>query len=164
MLQSIGMTKRPLRNMLICEGLYVAALTLLAPFRISILAVGVVIRAMVSGGFTTFHFTLLPLVICTPILIVFAIIIPYICFKNLEKQSIVERLRAVDWWDDPPCGQRNRNWPHKKECVLLFLDPQSQKSKVHLIEERMSCGLLFIINHISQFLLWLLQIDLVLRI
>jgi len=96
MLQSIGMTKRPLRNMLICEGLYVAALTLLAPFRISTLAVGVVIRAMVSGGFTTFHFTLLPLVICTPILIVFAIIIPYICFKNLEKQSIVERLRAVD--------------------------------------------------------------------
>ena len=30
------------------------------------------------------------------IVVVFAIIIPYICFKNLEKQSIVERLRAVD--------------------------------------------------------------------
>lgn len=38
----------------------------------------------------------LPLVICTPILIAFAIVIPYICFKNLEKQSIVERLRATD--------------------------------------------------------------------
>ena len=44
----------------------------------------------------TFHFTLIPLVICTPILIIFAILIPYICFKNLEKQSIVERLRATD--------------------------------------------------------------------
>lgn len=96
MLQSIGMTKRQLRNMLICEGLYYAALTFLASFLISTLAVGIVIRAMVSGGFTTFHFTLLPLIICTPILLVFAILIPYICFKNLEKQSIVERLRATD--------------------------------------------------------------------
>lgn len=95
MLQSIGMTKRQLRNMLICEGLDYAVLTLLASFLISTLMVGVVIRAMVSGGFTTFQFTLLPLAICTPILIVFAIVIPYICFKNLEKQSIVERLRAI---------------------------------------------------------------------
>lgn len=95
MLQSIGMTKRQLRNMLICEGLDYAVLTLLASFLISTLMVGVVIRAMVSGGFTTFHFTLLPLAICTPILIVFAIVIPYICFRNLEKQSIVERLRAI---------------------------------------------------------------------
>lgn len=95
MLQSIGMTKRQLRNMLICEGLDYAVLTLLASFLISTLMVGVVIRAMVSGGFTTFHFTLLPLAICTPILIVFVIVIPYICFKNLEKQSIVERLRAI---------------------------------------------------------------------
>ena len=81
--------------MLICEGVDYAVLTLLASFLISTLMVGVVIRAMVSGGFTTFHFTLLPLAICTPILIVFAIVIPYICFKNLEKQSIVERLRAI---------------------------------------------------------------------
>lgn len=95
-LQSIGMTKRQLRNMLICEGLYYAILTLVASFLISALMVGSVIRVIVSGGFTTFHFTLLPLVICTPILIVFAIVIPYICFKNLEKQSIVERLRATD--------------------------------------------------------------------
>ena len=61
------------------------------------LAVGSGVRMMVSTDWTaTFHFTLLPLVICTPILIVFAILIPYICFKNLEKQSIVERLRATD--------------------------------------------------------------------
>lgn len=48
---------------------------------------------MVEGGFTTFHFTLFPLMICTPILLVFAVLIPYLCFKNLEKYSIVERLR-----------------------------------------------------------------------
>lgn len=61
------------------------------------ISVAVGVRMMVAGDWTaTFHFTLLPLVICTPILIAFAIVIPYICFKNLEKQSIVERLRATD--------------------------------------------------------------------
>lgn len=97
MIQSIGMTKRQLRSMLIDEGLYYAGSTLLASYVLGALAVRIGVRMMVSTDWTaTFHFTLLPLVICTPILIVFAILISYICFKNLEKQSIVERLRATD--------------------------------------------------------------------
>ncbi len=97
MIQSIGMTKRQLRCMLIDEGLCYAVSTLAASYVLGTLGVAIGIRAMVSGDWTaTFHFTLMPLVICTPILIIFAILIPYICFKNLEKQSIVERLRATD--------------------------------------------------------------------
>lgn len=97
MIQSIGMTKRQLRCMLIDEGLSYAVSTLAASYVLGTLGVAIGIRAMVSGDWTaTFHFTLMPLVICTPILIIFAILIPYICFKNLEKQSIVERLRATD--------------------------------------------------------------------
>lgn len=96
MIQSIGMTKRQLRKMLIMEGLDYAGLTLIASYIISVLAVGIGVRAMVAEGYSTFHFTLMPLVICTPILIIFAILIPYLCFKNLEKQSIVERLRATE--------------------------------------------------------------------
>lgn len=93
MIQSVGMTKKQLCRMLVYEGLCYAGITLAASYVISAAAVGVGIRAMVEGGFTTFHFTLLPLMICTPILLVFAVLIPYLCFKNLEKQSIVERLR-----------------------------------------------------------------------
>lgn len=93
MIQSIGMTKRQLCKMLVCEGLYYAAITLTASYLVSAAAVGVGVRAMVDGGFTTFHFTLLPLMICTPVLLIFAVLIPYLCFKNLEKESIVERLR-----------------------------------------------------------------------
>ena len=97
MIQSIGMTKRQLRSMLIDEGLYYACSTLLASYVLGTLAVGVGVRTMIASDWTaTFCFTLLPLMICTPILIVFAILIPYICFKNLEKQSIVERLRTTD--------------------------------------------------------------------
>ena len=93
MIQSIGMTKRQLCKMLVCEGLYYAAITLTASYLVSAAAVGIGVRAMVDGGFTTFHFTLLPLMICTPVLLIFAVLIPYLCFKNLEKESIVERLR-----------------------------------------------------------------------
>ena len=93
MIQSVGMTKRQLCRMLVYEGLYYAGITLATSYLISAVTVGVCIRAMVEGGFTTFHFTFFPLMICTPILLIFAILIPYLCFKNLEKQSIVERLR-----------------------------------------------------------------------
>lgn len=96
MIQSIGMTKRQLRRMLTYEGLYYAAMTLAASYILGAVTVGVIVREMTSNGFSTFHFTLLPLVICTPVLVIFAILIPYICFRNLEKQSIVERLRATD--------------------------------------------------------------------
>lgn len=97
MLQSIGMTRRQLRNMLIDEGLYYAGITLVLSYLLSALVVGVGVRLLVAGDWTaTFHFTLLPLVICTPILFAFAVLIPVCCFKNIEKQSIVERLRAVD--------------------------------------------------------------------
>ena len=96
-IQSIGMTKRQLRRMLIDEGLYYAGSTLIASYAVGALAVAVAVRAMLADSWTsTFHFTLLPLVICTPLLIGFSILIPYLCFKNLEKQSVVERLRATD--------------------------------------------------------------------
>jgi len=98
LIQSVGMTKRQLRQMLTFEGLFYAGLTLLAAYTLGALSVGVFLRAVVTAadGYSTFRFTLFPLVCCTPILIVTALVIPYLCFRNLERQSIVERLRAVD--------------------------------------------------------------------
>lgn len=94
MIQSVGMTKRQLRKMLICEGLDYAAITLIVSYIVSALAVGIGVRVMTANEFSTFHFTLMPLMICTPVLLAFAVLIPFLCFKNLEKQSIVERLRT----------------------------------------------------------------------
>lgn len=96
MIQSVGMTKRQLCQLLTAEGIYYAVMTLAASYLLSALAVGTVVRSMVAGGFSTFHFTLLPLICCTPVLIVLAVLIPYLCFRNLEKQSVVERLRGAD--------------------------------------------------------------------
>ena len=96
MIQSVGMTKRQLRTMLTLEGLSYAGITLLLSYLLSAVVVGVLVRAMTADGFYTFQFTLFPLLLCTPILLVFAWLIPVLCFRNLEKQSIVERLRAID--------------------------------------------------------------------
>lgn len=96
MIQSVGMTKRQLCMMLTAEGLYYAGMTLVSSYILSAVAVGVGVRSMVEGGFTTFRFTLLPLMCCTPLLLLLAILIPYLCFRNLEKRSIVERLRGAE--------------------------------------------------------------------
>ena len=93
-MQSIGMTGRQLRQMLACEGLLYAGLTLAASYLITIPSVGIGVRAMVSGGFTTFRFTLLPLAACTPVLLILAVAVPWLCLRNVEKRSVVERLRT----------------------------------------------------------------------
>lgn len=96
MIQSVGMTRRQLTRMLIYEGLFYAVITLAVSFAASIPGVGIGVRTMVEGGFTTFRFTLLPLYVCTPVLLVLAAALPVLCFRNLEKESVVERLRAAD--------------------------------------------------------------------
>ncbi len=96
MIQSVGMTKRQLRRLLTFEGLYYAGMTLAVSYVLSVVVVGVLVRALVADGYSTFRFTLLPLIGCTPFLLALAVLIPYICFKNLEKQSVVERLRMAD--------------------------------------------------------------------
>lgn len=97
MLQSIGMTRRQLRRMLIWEGLFISGITLAASYALSGVVVGVGVRAMVASDWTaTFHFTLWPLAICTPVLLAFAVLIPLLCAHNIERQSIIERLRMTE--------------------------------------------------------------------
>ncbi len=91
-MQSVGMTKKQLCRLLVYEGLDYAWSTLLISYGLSAFAVGIGIRAMVEGGFTTFRFTLLPLGVCTPILLALALLIPYLCFRNIGKVPLVERI------------------------------------------------------------------------
>lgn len=96
MLQSVGMTTRQLRNMLITEGLaYTASAGLLS------IMLGTATSALLSGTvakslwFFTYHFTLLPLAITIPILLLIGILLPLPVLKAVERQSIVERLREA---------------------------------------------------------------------
>lgn len=97
MLQSIGMTKKQLKAMVVLEGLYYSALILLTTLVFGALATEIGVKAYLSGSWTsTYKFTILPIIACSPVIVLFSALIPYVCFANLDKQSIIERLRSVE--------------------------------------------------------------------
>lgn len=97
MMQSIGMTNKQTQTMLIYEGLVYMVLT--AIFTLTIGSVlgyfGVV---ALSGGslYLGGYFTVIPSLLCIPILAVISILVPHISEKIISKNSIVERLREVE--------------------------------------------------------------------
>lgn len=97
MLQSIGMTTRQLRSMLVCEGLIYAGITMIAAVTIGN-AITVAISSLLEHQiwFFSYHFTMMPILICGPVLVVISVIIPYVCYHFAVKKSVVERLRAAE--------------------------------------------------------------------
>ena len=96
MLQSIGMTTRQLRKMLVIEGLlYTASAGLMS------IVLGAAASALFAGTiarsiwFFTYRFTLLPLALTIPVLLLVGILLPLPVLNAVEKQSIVERLRET---------------------------------------------------------------------
>ncbi|MSU02731.1 ABC transporter permease [Tissierella pigra] len=96
-MQSIGMTNKQLRKMLIFEGLYYALITFAVVLVIGIPIIYFGVNSYAGGmSFFSYHFTILPIFICMPILIVISGIIPALCFTNIKNISVVERLREIE--------------------------------------------------------------------
>lgn len=96
-IQSIGMTSKQLRKMLIIEGLYYALITLIVIFLIGLPITYLGVNSFAGQmSFFSYHFTLLPIVICMPILVVIAVLVPVIGFGNIKNTSVVERLREIE--------------------------------------------------------------------
>ena len=97
MLQSVGMTAKQLRNMLMMEGLYyTAASGGLALLLGTVLSVVIVKAFAENMWFFTYRFTLLPLLVTIPLLLVIGLLLPLPVLSSVEKQSIVERLRETE--------------------------------------------------------------------
>ena len=96
MLQSIGMTGRQLKGMLILEGLYYIGFTTIISLSLSML-MGSIMKKGIGEilWFFTYHFTLLPVFIILPIYLVLGIMVPLGSYHVLAKQTVVERLREV---------------------------------------------------------------------
>lgn len=93
-MQSIGMTDKQLRKMVVFEGLYYAAATIIVSLVLGILFSYGVIGGMVGNlWFFSYKFTIIPLLMAYPALLVLSVIIPYVAFRSISKQSVVERLR-----------------------------------------------------------------------
>lgn len=94
MLQSIGMTARQLRKMLMIEGLlytFGAALAALVLILLTAPWVGPALNGLI--WFFTYRFTLWPFALILPIFAVLGLVIPVLSGRAAERYSVVERLR-----------------------------------------------------------------------
>ncbi len=97
MLQSIGMTRKQLRSMLMFEGVYYAIGTCLLSLTFGTLFSLLIVKSFCGLlWFFTYNFILWPLLIVVPFLLILGVVIPVICYSAADKQSIVERLREAE--------------------------------------------------------------------
>lgn len=94
MLQSIGMTGKQLRQMLVMEGVYYAAAAGFVSIVLGAVLSLVIVQALAgSMWFFSYKFTIFPLLLVIPILLLIGVLLPVVFLRSVEKQSIVERLR-----------------------------------------------------------------------
>lgn len=97
MLQSIGMTRKQLRNMLMFEGFYYAIGTCVLSLVLGIVFSILVVKPLESLlWFFSYRFVLWPLLMVQPFLFVVGAIIPLLSYILTDRQSIVERLREAE--------------------------------------------------------------------
>lgn len=97
MLQSVGMTTSQLRRMLMAEGLYYTASAGVVSLILGMFFSKVIIPALTKGfWFFTYQFTLLPLLLTIPVLLVIGLLLPAVVLRSVTKQSVVERLRETE--------------------------------------------------------------------
>ena len=96
-LQSVGMTGRQLKIMLVWEGLYYTLGAALLSLALCILAAPVV-RPVLEGmfWFFSYHFTVLPALAAVPIFALLGSLLPLAVYGAVAKRSIVERLREAE--------------------------------------------------------------------
>lgn len=93
MLKAIGMTGKQLISMVCLEGMYYAGGTVLLSGLFSLVVSATVIRSFSEMmWFTSYHFTMLPVLIVSPFLFGLGALIPAITEKLTQKRSIVEQL------------------------------------------------------------------------
>jgi putative ABC transport system permease protein len=96
-LQAIGMTGRQLKTMLIWEGIYYTLGSALVSFLLC-LATAPLLSSALSGmfWFLSYEFTITPVLMTIPVFALLGTLLPLISYRFAEKQSIVERLRAIE--------------------------------------------------------------------
>lgn len=96
MLESIGMTKRQLKAMLVSEGIYYVGISLVLSIIGAVFIAATYVQNAVSTSWVaSYNFTLLPFAVIIPILVTISIAIPIVCFRGAQKESLVERLRSA---------------------------------------------------------------------
>ncbi|MCM1213897.1 MAG: ABC transporter permease [Lachnospiraceae bacterium] len=96
-LQSVGMTGKQLKNMLIMEGLYYGLGAVAVAFLLTLVSAPLAARVM-SGmfWFFSYHFTVMPIMAVMPVFGLLGVVIPLWAHRYMAKKSVVERLREAE--------------------------------------------------------------------
>lgn len=94
LIQAIGMTGKQLKKMLIYEGSFY----IFVSFAVSIVLSSIIfypLNRLLEKMFWFYqgHFTLMPIVLLIPILIIIGFCVPYFMFKKIKNDSIIDRIR-----------------------------------------------------------------------
>lgn len=97
MLQSVGMTGRQVKQMLLYEGIGYSVLGLLCSLILSVLGSVTVVRMMGAElTYFTWHFTLTPVFLCMIPLVLITAFVPLVCYSKMVRKTVVERLRIAE--------------------------------------------------------------------
>lgn len=96
-LQSIGMTGKQLKQMLVCEGVLYAIMTVALSLCV-LLASGKMIGSVLESvlWFFTYQFTVMPIVVVAPVFAILGCVIPLGVYYFIAKMTVVERLRYME--------------------------------------------------------------------
>ena len=96
-LQSIGMTGKQLKTMLVYEGLFYALGAAGISLILTLILGPVAFKAVGSlFWFFTYRLTLAPFLIVVPVFALLGVLVPLAVYRSVSKSTIVERLREVD--------------------------------------------------------------------
>lgn len=97
MLQSIGMTRKQLRKMLCCEGLYYAGFSGVCALALGMALSLTAVRSLCGQlWFFTYRIVAWPLLIAIPVLLLLGAVVPLAVYGVTGRQTIVERLREAE--------------------------------------------------------------------
>ena len=96
-LQSIGMTGKQLKTMLVYEGLFYALGAAVISLALTLVLGPVAFTAVGSlFWFFTYRLTLTPFLIVVPVFALLGVLVPLAVYRSVSRSTIVERLREVD--------------------------------------------------------------------
>lgn len=97
MLESIGMTKRQMRQMLITEGLGYGLITVLSVGTLgSALTYGIFTLFQQQADYAVFTFPTIQMLIAVTVVLIVCIVTPWLAYRSLHHDSLVERLRETE--------------------------------------------------------------------
>lgn len=96
-MESLGLTRKQLRKMLLLEGIFTGLIITLGIVTVGSLllwAEGVFIKQRLA--YFVFRYPVLPLVLCLGLLFFLCIAVPLSMYRKTEKQPVVERLKVTE--------------------------------------------------------------------